>query len=260
MFYLQLCCARWRIFLVVLLSMGSAAFGAYSSVDLVNGPEQDLAAMGRIYTELGGEQIGLWTLETSVKGTDFSNAYVFGGSKGVQYTMLNQVFGSDDVNEMKFTALTEDALVPQISLMQSPYFQDSKQWNGGNLPTDVAQFTVRWEGGGLAAVQDPLGQFVSTGPSLQSVNDGASEISSGTTLTFSDFQIFNSDDAWSIDLPTGASSVEVDWGSSQPTPQSDLTREWLAFDVSVVPEPDHGGFWLFTTGMLALGIRRRAVA
>lgn len=238
--------------------VGQTALGGFAEVDVFNGPEDDLVASGRFLSGADGEHLGAWTLQSTVEGTDFSNAHVGGGSNGLQYTMLNPVFGSDDINSVLFSVSPVTDVIPQISVSQSPGFNDPQQWNGGNLPTDIAEFTLTWSGGGTAIVDDPAGQFQIARP----LNDdsGPVAVSTGTTLTFSDFQIFNSDDTWSILLPEGASSIQLDWGSSQPTPGSDLTREWVAFDVnfaSAVPEPSAGLSWFIAVPLLLLSVRRQ---
>lgn len=230
----------------------STSFGSVSTVRVKNGPESDLVATGDILTHAGGEQLGEWSLRASVSETDFSNDFLFGGGQGVQYTMLNPVFGSTDTNEMVFSVDAVGPAVPQITLRQTPYFQDPNQWNGGNKSTDIAQFTLRWDGGGSAVVRDPLGQFE---PLPQQANADVT-VGSGTTFTFSDFQIFNSDDEWAIELPLGVDSIELDWRSSQPTAGSDLTREWVAFDTNFVPEPD-GRLLFLLACLFGLAVRRR---
>lgn len=235
-------------------------FGAYASVDVYNGPEDDVAAIGRFLSRPDGEHLGAWTLQSSVEGTDFSNAHVGGGSEGLQYTMLNPVFGSADTNSIVFSVAPVNGMIPQLSIKQSPEFNDPKQWNGGNLPTDISEFTMSWSGGGEAVVTDPAGQF----QIAQMLSEGSDSISvsPGSTLTFSDFQIFNSDDEWSVVFPEGTSSVQIDWGSSNPTPGSDLTREWVAFDanfVSAVPEPEGMELLLLFAPLLLLRTRRESM-
>lgn len=255
--------AREVFFVSCLVLAGSLfigkSFAAFALVDSYNGPENDMAATGQFLASADGDYLGDWMLESSVEQTDFSNAHVGGGSLGLQYTMLNRVFGSADKNSMVFSVSPADGLVPQISMKQSPAFNDPRQWNGGNLPTDISEFTIRWSGGGQAVVKDPAGQFQIAQP-LDDELDSV-DVSAGTTLTFSDFQIFNSDDEWSVTFPEGATSIEVDWGSSQPTAGSDLTREWVAFDanfVSAVPEPAGATlFVLFGLSVLATARRRR---
>lgn len=229
----------------------STSLGAVSTVRNANGAESDLVAEGDIYTFVGGDQLGSWSLAASVAETDFQNAHVAGGRQGVQYTMLNDVFGSTDTNEMAFSVVPLGRLVPQITLRQSPYFQDPLQWNGGNKPTDISEFTISWDGGGNAIVRDPFSQFQFVTP--QSTGDVT--FPSGTTFTFSDYQVFNSDDAWEIELPVGVDSVDVDWGSSDPTDGSDLTREWIAFDAVLVPEAS--GYVMFVLGALLLSLTAR---
>lgn len=232
------------------------SFGAFASVDVYNGPEDDVAAIGRFLSGPDGEHLGAWTLQSSVEETDFSNAHVGGGSDGLQYTMLNRVFGSADTNSLIFSVSPVNGMVPQLTVKQSPAFNDPNQWNGGNLPTDISEFSISWSGGGEAVVTDPAGQF-QIAQMLSEGSDSVS-ISPGTTLTFSDFQIFNSDDEWSVVLPEGATSIQIDWGSSNPTAGSDLTREWVAFDASfasAVPEPD-GMIFLLLAPLMLLRKRR----
>lgn len=234
------------------------AFGAFASVDVYNGPEDDVAAVGRFLSSPDGDHLGTWTLQSSVQDTDFSNAHVGGGNQGLQYTMLNPVFGSTDKNSMVFSVAPVNGMVPQLSIKQSPEFNDPKQWNGGNLPTDISEFTISWTGGGEAVVTDPAGQF-QIAQMLSEGSDSVS-ISTGATLTFSDFQIFNSDDEWSVMLPEGTTSIQIDWGSSNPTAGSDLTREWVAFDanfVSAVPEPSGMGIFLLLFAPLLMLRKRR---
>ncbi len=217
-------------FLVV--SMAGALFASDTTtvITTIRLPDADNYAVGQLLNS-SGVMVADWTLNTSVSGTDFSNYALTGGTKGLQYTFINEVQGSADVNTIAFdvTPVNSSDSV-NITLLQSPYFGTPGTWNGGN--TDIAQFSVSWAGGGMATVIDPDNQIagLSTG----------SMFSSGTTVVFSSNQILNTDDSWGIELPQGVASVVVGWSSSNPSPNSDLTREWLTFDANVVPEPASG--------------------
>ncbi len=218
------------LFLVVSLAGAVFASDTTTVVDIVRGPEVDNYAVGRLINS-SGTMVANWSLQTSVSGTDFSNYALTGGTKGLQYTFINDVNGSEDVNTIAFIVSTVDPSdVVNISLAQSPYFGTPGTWNGGNFET--AQFSVSWAGGGMATVTDPDNQ-------LAGLSSG-STFSSGTTVVFSSNQILNTVDSWGISLPSGVSSVVVGWSSLNPSPNSDLTREWLTFDANVVPEPASG--------------------
>lgn len=245
-------CAPAIAFSLFLSTFSARTIASVSTVDVSNGPEVDWFAAGTFHSYVGGTHEADWILHTTVQATDFSNEHVGGGSGGVQYTMLNEVFASSDTNSVSFTLIPVDGFTPRISLRQTPNYWDDTQWNGGDKPGDKAEFTIHWSGDGQAEINDPLGQF----------ENAPASISSGTTLTFSDFQIFNSDDEWEVVLPVGVTAVELDWRSSEPTEGSDLTREWVNFgvdftSVSAIPEPKSMASLLFAAVLVLHGCRRR---
>ncbi|MEM7316963.1 MAG: hypothetical protein AAF497_27850, partial [Planctomycetota bacterium] len=191
------------------------------SIDAVSGSEANAYAVGRFEDGSGGTMAN-WSLTSTVSGTDFSNDAVTGGESGLQYVMLNEVLGSDDTNSVTFALHMVDANIdPILTVSQSPYFDAPWTWNGGNH--EAAQFVITWDGGGEATLTDPDNQFVG-------LDDGA-EFGSGATMAFSDIRILNESDTWQITLPTGVTAVNLDWSSQAPVPNSDLTREWVTFDL-----------------------------
>lgn len=232
--------------LFIALSM----LGAASAVQLdaivtqASGPEADGYAVGQLLMP-GGGLAANWNLQTSVSQTDFSNDAIQGGSQGIQYVSLNEVRGSQDSNLITFEVNPVRSGDVGISIAQSPYFDQAGTWNGGN--NETAQFAIFWSGGGLATVSDPDDQLT--------LNNGAG-ISSGTNVMFANDRAFNSVDNWGIDLPSGVEQVSLRWSSVDPSANSDLTREWVTFNVSMaVPEPTTGA--LFSMALLSLGFLRR---
>ena len=233
--------------LIIAISMLATASAVEldAIVDNVSGAEVDGFAVGRLLNS--GDTVATWNLQTSVSQTDFSNDSVTGGNQGVQYVMLNEVKGSDDANLITFNVnpLSDESEVG-ISIAQSPYFDQQFTWNGGNF--ERAQFAVFWTGGGVASVLDPDDQ-------LSGLANG-STFSSGTNIVFSNDRILNESDSWKIDLPTGVESVSLRWSSAEPVDNSDLTREWVSFDITMtVPEPTTGA--LCSMALLSLGFLRR---
>ena len=219
----------------VLIAVAAAVFTFSQStyafeglVDQTFGAENNVAGVGRFVEEIGGPAVALWDLRTTVANTDFENNVLQGGSEGIQYVMRNAVNNSVDTNIITFRVNPIDQVVPTLSIAQSPY-NDSSTWNGGNIPGDISQFRLSWDGGGTAAIRDPANQ-------LAGIGDNTS-VASGTVFEFSDFQIRNNEDLWGITLPQGVSEVTVNWSSSNPTPGSDLTNEWITFDANFAPDP-----------------------
>ncbi len=237
----------FQFVLILVISMVTTAFGnSDATVDGVAGPNSDGYAMGRILN--GGTTVANWRLNSSVSSTDFDNDAIQGGSQGIQYVMLNETEASRDSNTVVFTANSVDSSPIGISIMQSPYFDAPGTWNGGNV--EAAQFSLWWAGGGVATLHDVDDQISGYG-------DGAT-FGSGSTMVFSSYQILNSEDSWQIDLPTGANSVTLQWSSTAPTMGSDLTREWVSFNVTTftVPEPTTGALFGMAS-LFVLGLTRR---
>ncbi len=242
--------ASVRVLAIVLVaSIASASLAAsdLAIVDNVVGSQADNYAVGRLVNS-GGSMLADWTLFTTVSNTDFANFALTGGSEGLQYTFINAVNGSTDSNTIIFDVdpIAANGVV-NIALTQSPYFDTPGTWNGGN--SETAQFSVSWNGGGDATVFDPDNQFdgLTTG----------STFASGSLIAFSGDMIFNSEDSWRIDLPTGVETVRVEWSSVNPNDNSDLTREWLTFETSVVPEPASGAVFGIAATFLLGSMRRR---
>lgn len=199
-----------------------------STVDQEFGAETNVVGVGRFVEEIGGPAVALWDLNATVTNTDFANLTLDGGDDGIQYVMRNDVFGSVDTNIVTFNVNPLNGETPTISLSQSPY-NDIAGWNGGNLPSDISQFRMTWDGGGLATIRDPLDQ-------LSDLADFA-QVESGTWVQFNDYQVLNSEDSWGVTLPQGVDSITLNWNSSNPTAGSDLTNEWVTFDSSFTPSP-----------------------
>ena len=211
--------------LATLVASGST-FAFTTVVDTVSGLEDDAYAAGRLVDD--SSTVGFWDLNTTVSTTDFANDAITGGPNGLEYVMRNLTRASSDANSIRYSVVPEIGYsLENIIISQSPY-QDGETWNGGN--EEAAQFVISWAGGGFAQVTDPDDQifgFVSGTP-----------IVSGTTVRYTSTQIFNSEDTWSIELPSGVNSVQVNWSSANPTPNSDLTREWVSFDAAIVAVPE----------------------
>jgi hypothetical protein len=224
--------ARLIVSLLLTIVAATTSSATMTSIDAVSGSEANAYAVGRFLDGAGGTAAN-WSLTSTVSGTDFSNDAVTGGDSGLQYVMLNEVLGSDDTNTVTFALNMVDAAVdPILTISQSPYFDAPWTWNGGNF--EAAQFQITWSGGGEATLTDPDNQFAG-------LSDGAT-FGSGEMLAFSDIRILNDSDTWQITLPTGVSSVQLDWSSQSPAANSDLTREWVTFDLQInaVPEPATG--------------------
>ena len=244
-------CLSVRNRVVVLLltfSIGHTASAFTTVIDDAAGLNDNAYANGR-FVDTDGTVMASWTLQTTVENTDFSNDMVTGGPNGLEYVMLNSVMDSRDVNSIRFEV--EPAIgfaLENIIISQSPY-NNSDTWNGGN--GELAQFVVSWADIRPAMLSDPDDQIFafSTG----------TPIVSGTTVRFSEVQAFNSNDSWNLSLPAGVEDVQVNWSSANPSDNSDLTREWVAFDATftAVPEPATA----FLLGLACVGtffIRRRS--
>ncbi len=232
------------LFIAISMLGTASAVQLDATVTQASGPEADSYALGELFLP-GGGLAATWNLQTSVSQTDFSNDAIQGGTEGIQYVSLNEVRGSEDSNLITFTVNPVASGEIGISIAQSPYFDQEGTWNGGNEET--AQFAIFWSGGGLATVADPDGQLA--------LNDGAG-ISSGANVMFSNDRAFNVNDSWGIDLPSGVEQVSLRWSSVDPAANSDLTREWVTFNVTqTVPEPTAGA--LFSMALLSLGFLRR---
>lgn len=200
-------------------------------VDTAGGLEDDSYATGRLIdVNSSSSTVATWTLDTTVSGTDFSNDAITGGPDGLEYVTTNLTQQSSDSNSIRYSITPEVGYSLQnIVIGQSPYNDSAGSWNGGNA--EAAQFVISWANGGFANVTDPDDQlfgFVSGTP-----------IVSGTTVRYNSIQAFNSEDSWRISLPAGVDTVQLNWSSANPTPNSDLTREWVSFDANIaaVPEP-----------------------
>lgn len=238
------------IVLMALTLAGSAyAVNGTGIVDGTNGANADAYAFGRF--NAGGTDLGTWSLDSTVVGTDFTNDAITGGSLGIEYVMLNETLGSADQNVIDFTVNPLAGFaVDNITIEQSPYSNLAGTWNGGNH--ESSQFVLNWTGGGVATLSDPASQILGIA--------SGSSIASGTVLQFSAVQIENHVDAWEITLPQGVNNVQLDWSSVNPVANSDLTREWVTFDAdfSVVPEPSAISLiGMATIGLIGLRRRRR---
>ena len=233
--------------LATLVASGST-FAFTTVIDTASGLEDDSYAAGRIVDN--SMTMAFWDLNTTVSTTDFANDAITGGPNGLEYVMSNLTRESSDTNSIRYGVVPEVGYsVENIIVSQSPY-SDGGTWNGGNA--EAAQFVISWSGGGFAQVTDPDDQifgFVTGTP-----------IVSGTTVRYTGTQIFNSEDSWSIELPGGVNSVQVNWSSANPSPNSDLTREWVSFDAAIVavPEPSLAVFALLSFFGVALVRRSRS--
>ncbi len=245
--------------LACLLTTPGKSQGYVGVVDNTYGAQNNLAGIGRFVEEVGGPAVALWDLRATVENTDFDNALVQGGTEGIQYVMNNSVFNSQETNIITFNvnpidqANPMDDVIPTISLTQSPY-NNTTTWNGGNIPGDISQFRMSWEGGGTATIRDADDQLDGL--------DHNTVVPSGTWVRFTDYQLRNSEDSWRITLPQGVSQVRLNWNSSNPMEASDLTHEWITFnanfspDPNALPEPDSATL-LALGSLAALGLLRR---
>lgn len=240
--------------LAVFFAVVQASSAYVGLVDQSYGPNNNVAGVGRFVEQAGGPAVALWDIRSTVETTDFDNAALQGGSDGIQYVMQNAVNNSVDTNIVTFRVSPFDQAIPTISIAQSPY-NDVNGWNGGNLPGDVAQFRMTWQGGGFATISDPSNQLEGLGHNTS--------VESGTWVKFTDFQRLNSDDVWGITLPQGVDVVTLNWNSSNPLEGSDLTNEWVTFDanftpgVTILPEPNSAVMLLICFGFAAGRLRRR---
>lgn len=231
-----------------------ASYAFVGTVDQSYGAENNVAGVGRFVELPGGPAVATWDLRTTVENTDFQNDTLQGGANGVQYVIRNAVNNSVDTNIVTFSVSPIDNVIPTISITQSPY-NNTSTWNGGNIPGDISQFRMSWDGGGTATIRDPDGQ-------LSGLEDFATA-GSGTWVTFSDFQLRNDADSWGITLPQGVDTVQLNWNSSNPTAGSDLTNEWVTFDANFspnpnsLPEPGSATMLGFCVIIAATAIRRR---
>lgn len=240
-------CAAFMVF-------NQASYAFEGTVDQTFGAENNLAGVGRFLEVPGGPAVATWDLRTTVANTDFEHNALQGGSDGIQYVMRNPVNNSVDTNIVTFNVSPIDNVIPTISIAQSPY-NNTSTWNGGNIPGDISQFRMTWDGGGSATIRDPSNQ-------LSGLEDFAA-VGSGTWVTFNDYQLRNEADNWGITLPQGVESVQLNWNSSNPTEGSDLTNEWVTFDANfspnpnALPEPGSATLLGFCVIMAATAFRRR---
>ena len=193
----------------------------------------------------GNQSLGNWMLSTSVSTNDFINDGLIVGPEGIQYTMRIDELASTDVNQITFTTALPESR-PQISISQSPYNDVDVLWNGGQF--ESSRMRMFWAGGESAMVHDPDNQLT--------VADGM-QISSGMSIPFNN-QVYNDEDSWQIDLPVGVDSVRVDWSSANPVANSDLTREWVTFNVTQMPVPEPSALQLIFAAIVgAAGFRRQ---
>lgn len=227
----------------------SSLHADWTTFDSTNDADSDDFVGGEILTEEGGQKLADWNLSTTVSNTDFANLALHGGDHGLEYVMLNEVANSTDVNSIQFVVEplhTLDAV--QLSVSQSAY-ADDLSWNGGD--SDTSRFILSWNDTyGMATVLDPENQL--------SLEDGLA-ISSNQLIQFSSNRAYNSQDAWSIQLPEGAAAATVEWSSANPSGGSTLTREWVTFEANVtaVPEPSSSGLLALVTLAFAISIRKR---
>lgn len=231
-----------------------ASYGFNGIVDSINGVDNNVAGVGRFVEVPGGPAVSLWDLRTTVANTDFTNTALQGGADGIQYVMHNSVNGSVDTNIVTFRVTPIDNVIPTISINQSPY-NNTTTWNGGDVASDISQFRMSWDGGSNATIRDPSGQLAGFS------NNQA--VASGTWVTFTDYQLQNSEDDWSITLPQGVEHVTVNWRSSNPSASSSVNNEWVTFDANFAPNPnalpEPAGATMFgiLAALAAVMVRRR---
>ena len=212
------------------LSFTGTASAASFVTDTVNGANDDNFASGGVFDGL--TQVADWSINTTVSGTDFTNLNVIDGALGVEYQMRNAVTTSSDTNTVTFSLSDIVGDFSNIIVSQSAY-SNAGGWNGSS--SEPAQFTLSWLGGGQASILDPDDQLAGLG--------SGDLISSGTTIAFSSFQSFNSQDSWSIALPDSVAEVSVDWAALGGSSTTALNVEWVTFDanitasVATTPEP-----------------------
>ncbi len=231
----------------ILLLVLTARCGAFNTVvDNLLDAEADDYATGRILDD-NGTRLADWSLRTSVSNTDFSNSRLTGGPLGLEYVMSNLVNGSADANVIQYAVSPlQSASLVNISISQSVYLSAST-WNGGQI--EPSQFQLLWMGGGTASLSDPDNQ-------ISGFADGT-KLPSGAILPFSDYRIFNDEDHWRVDLPAGASEVEVRWSSADPQANSHLTLEWVSFETTVAVVPEAASFSLIGLGLIIISMHAR---
>ncbi len=240
------CSVFFALFCACYVSSGNAAL---TRVNMTGGANADDYASGQIVSENGDNSetiLANWTLTTTASNTHFTNNSIFGARRGLQYVMSNSILNSSAVNVIEFTATPVDSGDEvRLTILQSPY-QDNDSWNGGD--SETSHFLLSWDGLDAATVMDPDDQLVA-------MADGQ-EILSPARVRFSSVKALNSEDSWSIQLPTGANSAKVAWSSSDPNANSNLSLEWVSFNTEiitrVVPEPRLEG-WLSIVGLFVLG-------
>ena len=235
--------------IVTLMAGFAAGEGLFPTITSRNGMNVDSFAMGGYVSispngTMGNQNLGNWMLNTSVSNSDFVNDGLQVGPDGVQYTMRNDQLASTDVNQITFTTVLPEGM-PQISISQSPYNGVETLWNGGQFESSRMQ--LFWGGGESATVMDPDNQLL--------VDDNSS-IQSGMAISFNN-QVYNDEDSWRVDLPVGVESVRVDWSSDAPVGNSDLTREWVTFNVTQMPVPEPSAFGLALFAIWGLIAARR---
>ncbi len=233
---------------VAVATLAGQAIAGTTVVDVHRGPDDDAFAAGSIVNSSGGlapSAVSNWILNATVSETDFDNFEALGGEQGVQYTMMNNVMASSHSNRIQFATTLPNA-ESSITISQSPYWNAPGTWNGGNVET--SRMDISWNGGGVATVFDPDDQLLGY--------TSESEFGSGARVAFNGF-VYNDEDTWVIELPQGISSVTIDWSSTVPTANSDLTKEWVTFDVtSTVPEPGCLGMAVLALSFLGWTRRR----
>lgn len=221
-------CAMTFLVIACISSGRPFALGEITSIDVANGPDDDAYASGQILNAQNNP-VAEWSLSTSVAETDFRNIRVRGGDQGLEYTMRNTTPASEDSNLIRFstTQMSPDRDI-FITVAQSVYDQGG-YWNGGW--NAVTEFELSWDSSkGVAQIVDPSNQ-------LLGLNDG-DYISSPTTIQLSSNQVYNRDDAWSIELPENAMTVDLDWSAvDPPVDGTSLNYEWVSFSTDVVFDP-----------------------
>jgi len=191
------------------------------------------------------QNLGNWILNTSVESTEFDNDGLVVGPDGIQYTMINNTKASNDINEITFTTSLPQG-EPQISITQSPYNNEPALWNGGQF--EASRMQMFWSGGGTALIADPDNQIAGF--------ETGSQFASGATIPFTN-QVYNDEDSWEVTLPVGVDSIRINWSSQAPVSNSDLTREWVTFNVTSAAVPEPSGLGLALSALFGLGFIRR---